>query len=349
MRRMWTAAGSMMLALLVGGCAVYDPQSHFQKLYRSTALPSSAADPGEVAVQWFGTSTLLFRDADQAIMIDGFFSRPNTWRTALNNLAPDPEAVSEALHRARASPIAEVFVIHAHHDHAQDAPALARVKNATLYGSRSILNLVRGYDVPEEQLRLIRPNVAREVVGFQVTAVPTPHAESKFPSAEIDEVYPFPLHALGFSAGTNYSFIVRRGAMSALLVPSAGYEPVGNGDTFGAERVGLVFLGIGSLGKREASFICGFGEASVRQRGAQRVVLIHWDAFTHGLDKPRPFSRPFDDVDRAYRLLKQLAKADDVKLGFIKPYEPVNLTALAAFPRETVSVPRDCRIERIEG
>jgi len=326
---------SAAMALILAGCAVYDPQSAFQRAFREHALGTTAAAPGDVTVQWFGVSTLLFRQGSEAILIDGFFSRPNAWRTAFGRLGPEPSAVSAVLNTAYAGPIAAVFVAHAHHDHAQDAPALARdsKRSTVLYGSSSVLNLARGYGVQEERLRLIRSSIPSEIAGFQVLAIQTPHARSRFPAAEIEEVRPLPAHALSYSAGPNYSFFVRRDDVRVLVVPSAGHEVIADGDIFGEERADIVFLGIGSLGKQDADFVDGFWNASVGRRHAKLVVLIHWDAFTHGLDEPlRPFSPPFDDVGTAYRHLCRLARLDGTALRFITPVAPVNLSELATTP-----------------
>ena len=331
------------LVLTLVGCAVYDPQSEFQRAFREHSLETSESTPSDVTVQWFGVSTLLFRQGSRAVLIDGFFSRPNAWRTAFGRLGPESSAVNAILDTAYAGPIAAVFVAHAHHDHAQDAPALARdsKRSTVLYGSSSVLNLARGYGVQEERLRQIRSNIRNEIAGFQVMAVKTPHASSRFPAQEIKEVRSLPAHALSYSAGPNYSFFIRRDDVRVLVVPSAGYDLDANGDVFGEERADIIFLGIGSLGKQNADFVNKFWNTSVRRRHAKWVVLIHWDAFTHGLEEPlRPFSPPFDDVGKAYRQLCRLARQDGTALRFIKPMVPVNLSALAAMPHS--GTPVDC-------
>lgn len=341
----WFAAATccMTLAVMGSGCASHHPESPFQRAYAEHALAPVSLTAGDVTAQWFGVSTLLFDDQQQSLIIDGFFSRPPFWTTVFGNIGPDPDLVRTVLAEVKPAPLAAVFVSHAHHDHALDAPAFARDRIAPLHGSGSVLNLARGYGATDEWLHLIRPNVPVEVGGFRVTAVPTPHSHSPFPLEPVIRPFPLPVHALAFSAGENYSFLLRRDALRILVVASAGYEPVSSGDAFGDERAGLVFLAIAALGHRDDRHVCEFWEASVRQRGARRVILIHWDAFTRPLTKPlRPYGWPVDDMDLTYRRLKELAKDERVEINFMKPGERINLSRLAALPHTEVPPPRDC-------
>lgn len=51
-------------------------------------------------------------------------------------------------------------------------------------------------------------------------------------------------------------------------------------------RADTVYLGIGTLGKQSPSFRDTYWRTYVADTGARRVIPIHWDNFTRGLDRP---------------------------------------------------------------
>jgi len=126
------AGWGMFVAAMVAlaGCATHPPGSPFEETYRSALMQAPASG---LTVQWFGVTTLLFRDGDDAILIDAFLSRPSPLCTLFGKMEPDRVAVRNAL----AGPIAAVFVAHAHHDHVLDASAVVHEKGGAAVRFRS--------------------------------------------------------------------------------------------------------------------------------------------------------------------------------------------------------------------
>src|SRR5688572_6941658 len=83
----------------------------------------------------FGVSTILLDDGKTRLLIDGFFSRPSLLSLGLGRLRPNRRRIARALSFGGAANVAGVFVSHSHYDHAMDAPTVASITGATVYGS----------------------------------------------------------------------------------------------------------------------------------------------------------------------------------------------------------------------
>jgi len=310
----WGMLVAAMFAL--AGCATHPPGSPFEEAHRSALLKATAPASG-LTVEWFGLTTLLFRDGDDAILIDAFLSRPSPLRTLFRAMGPDRGAVRNAL----AGPIAAVFVAHAHHDHVLDAGAVVHEKGALLFGSEAVLNVARGDGVLNERLHLLNTLRDEPVAGFSVRAFATPHSPT----------------LLAYSAGQNHSFLIERRGRRILVVPSAATKK----DMFGEALADVVFLGIGGLGTQSDSAIADYWEEAVRKPGARQVILVHWDNFLYPPGPVlRTFARPLDDVPHSFEVLSRLACKDGVDLRFIAPFQPVGLpqasnSAIIASPPAT--------------
>lgn len=318
--RPWAGLAAL---LLLASCAVHGPETPFAREHRKRLLAPARGTPQGLSVQWFGVSTLLFRDGDDAILIDGFLSRPSLLQTMVGTMRPSSQAASEALGTERVGTISAIFVAHAHHDHALDAPAIAALHGATLYGSMSTLNVAH-----EQRMASRFPAVMLEhgghypTAGFDVQAFVTPHSSTIFPLDEIAAPLALPEHALAFRAGANFSFLVERNGLRILVVPSAELGP---DDIEPAAYI--VFLGIGGLGMKSARQICELWEAAVSQRQARQVILVHWDNFLYPPDPAlRTFAPPLDNVPRTVTVLGKLAQTDGIALHFVTPYDAVGLS-----------------------
>ncbi len=108
------------------------------------AAAASAGDPEPVAFTYLGAGGWLIRHGDAALLTAPFFSNPGLVEVGVGRLQTDTAAVDRFL-----PPVADVPAIlvgHAHYDHLMDVPYLARVHapGARIYGSRTMVNLLRG-------------------------------------------------------------------------------------------------------------------------------------------------------------------------------------------------------------
>jgi L-ascorbate metabolism protein UlaG (beta-lactamase superfamily) len=295
-----------------------------------------------MTAQWFGASTILIREGEHGILIDGFLSRPGILDTLFTAIGPDARTSEAVLRRSGAGTFQAILVAHAHHDHVLDAPVLVHDRTAVLYGSNSVGNVAAAHGVTREsgKFRHLTAGPLPGLAGFNVQVYQTKHAKSFFRLGDISAPFKQRAHALAYSSGPNFNFLLERRGQRVLIVPSPDV-PAG---TFGNERADVVFLGIGMLGKRSASFICKLWEEAVHQRHARQVILVHWDNFVYPLDGPlRTFGWFLDDVPHSVEMLEKLAKDDDIDLRFAPAYRPVGLSFAAEPPNAEKPAPRPRR------
>lgn len=292
----------------------------------ATARATCRAEPAraDLSVAFLGVSTILVRAGDQAIMVDGFFSRPDLGQTMLARLQPDPGRIGDGLRRARVRRLLALLVAQAHHDHSMDAARVANETGAALLGSPSAVNIFRadGFEDPvtlaDGQEYCFGP--------FHVRAILSPHSPGLIPLLVYGSArFPGPSrrHALAYRDTRNFSFLVSYGNRRILIHPSANHPARGLGD-IGAD---IVFFSIGDLGQRSPAYIDAYWDAVARPSKARLIIPIHWDNFLrpvppegeasfHGL--PGPLSR--GQFDYALRRIQRRAGADCVQVRFLDAY-----------------------------
>jgi L-ascorbate metabolism protein UlaG (beta-lactamase superfamily) len=69
-----------------------------------------------------------------------------------------------------------ILVTHTHYDHALDVPYIARKTGATIIGTESTNNVLRAYNVPEQQLITVRGGEDYEFGRLSVKVIPSLHS-----------------------------------------------------------------------------------------------------------------------------------------------------------------------------
>ncbi|GLZ27972.1 MBL fold metallo-hydrolase [Lentzea sp. NBRC 105346] len=266
----------------------------------------------EVTARFLGTSSVLLRDEDTALLVDGFVTRPGLLRVALGKIAPDPRSVRGAMERLGTPPIAAVICAHSHYDHALDAPVWAALTRAELVGSESTANIGRGLGVPSERLRVVGDGDVTAFGAFEVTFVETVHSpDDRYPGV-VDRPLVPPARSRAWRTGKVYSIFVTHPRGTVLVHASANFRS----GALRGRTADVVYLGIGTVGKQPSEFIETYWDEVVRATGARRVVLIHWDDFFVGLDRPlRPLPRLADDLDRTMSHILPMAARDGVEVA----------------------------------
>lgn len=271
---------------------------------------AGAAESGVTA--WFlGTSSVLLSDGVTAVLSDGFVTRPGLGRVVFGRIAPDRRVVQRAFERLGSPPIAAVVCVHSHYDHALDAPVWASLTGAVLVGSESTANIGRGSGVPERSLRVVRDGESLTCGGFELTVVESEHSPGDRYPGTVDTPLVPPRRSREWRTGAVYSLFVSHPRGTVLLHASAGFRP----GALRGRHAGVVYLGVGTLGKQPLEYIEAYWDEVVRATGARRVVLVHWDDFFVSLDKPlRPLPHLADDLDATVRRLSVIAARDDVEV-----------------------------------
>jgi L-ascorbate metabolism protein UlaG (beta-lactamase superfamily) len=270
---------------------------------------------GPFAVTFFGVAGLLFSDGTDAVMTDGFFSRPPLLRVGFGRIAPDPRRITAGLERLgldHGPRLQAVAAVHTHFDHVMDSPAVAARTGAVLVGGASAANVGRGAGLAEDRLHVVVPGEQRRYGAFTLTFVASEHCPpDRYPGVIGAPVVP-PVRASAYRCGEAWSIIAgHTSGRTALVQGSAGFTP----GALDGRSADVAFLGVGGLGVCGEDFIGDYWLHTVRAVGARRVVLIHWDDFFRPLDRPlRALPYAGDDLDLSMRVLGELAARDRIAL-----------------------------------
>lgn len=316
--------GLWIVAILVASTAIYIVVQFHNvpslESHRDLFLtPEAAPQEPHLAITFIGTSTVLVPDGITTIMTDGFFTRPGLKKLLLGKISPDQATIATALRKAKVTSLAAVIPIHSHHDHAMDAPEVAKQTGAILVGSQSTTNIGRGSGLAEERIRSVSSN--RQILHFgefTVTLIKSGH--TPLPSLiewwagigeEISEPLVSPASFRAYKEGECFSIHIAHSLGRVLVHGSTNFV----GGALSEYEADLVLLGIANLAKQSSEFRETYFDETVLQVGAHTVVPIHWDNFTVTLDHPlRPFPRLVDRIYESIAFVKTRAQRQDIEV-----------------------------------
>lgn len=291
----------LMSVAVLGACA--SRNAEVLDRYTDHRVQEASSDAA-MTVNFMGTTTLLFRDRDHALLIDGFFSRPGKLRVALGSIEPNEKKIRAALARAGIEQLDAIYVAHSHYDHAMDVAVVAEITKAQVYGSESTINIAKGGGHPAGRASLPPKNT--HFGEFSVRTFPSLHSPKPRYEGVISSPLRPPVRVSSYKEGGSYSFLIKHRGQRFLVHPSANYVK----GMYSGVQADVVFLGIGALGKQSDEFINEYWNEVVAATGASLVIPVHWDDFTTPVD-PRMRLTPhlFDDVERSMATLKKLAES----------------------------------------
>jgi L-ascorbate metabolism protein UlaG (beta-lactamase superfamily) len=310
---------AFLSVMLLGGIAAF---CYFVRPglapYRAHLLPPlKEARPGALTATWFGVTGVLLDDGEHALFIDPFLSRPEGLLGFVANtqIAPDEKAIADALAKVGVHHVDAVLVSHSHFDHAMDAGVVARLTGAKLIGSPSTANIGRGSSLAEPQIHVIEPGEVLHFGHFKVRFVESRHAGATGgrPTGDITAPLVPPAHYLDYKQGGTYSIFIEHPAGNVLHHGSAGFVP----GALNGLHADVVFLGI-ALREDLTTYLHEVVDAV----GARRVIPVHWDDFTRGLDRPMI---PFPVGIRMETFFDEIARRDDLAVQTMEALQPVEL------------------------
>jgi len=149
----------------------------------------SAGKSNQVVLKYLGTAGWEITDGTTVILIDPYLSRINgpappgggsghslpgdTRRVYGWNDAASPDVAAIDSHIQQAD---FILVTHTHYDHVLDVPHIARKTGAKVIGTESTENVMRAYDVPEEQLLTVRGGEDYQFSSFSLKVIPSIHS-----------------------------------------------------------------------------------------------------------------------------------------------------------------------------
>jgi L-ascorbate metabolism protein UlaG (beta-lactamase superfamily) len=332
-------------ALFLGSCGITPtlPNASEFKAERNEALQ----------LRYFGTTTLTISDGKNAVMIDGFFSRPGLGRlglasTGLKLMQPNERRITEGLKHLEGQKIDAIFVAHAHHDHAMDTAHVAKAKGAKVFGSESVLNVVNGQDLNVLASKT-KDGTTHCVGDFKITVIDSPHESTLFgPGGDIETPLRTPASLRAYRAGPSFAFHIAHPKGNVLVVPSVDVRA--KPEVFKNYPADVVLLGVGLLGRESPADIAAYWNAVVRATRAKEVHPIHWDNFMHPLDEPMK-SFWYDKFRRSRKELCNLAKDrekstshGEVSISLLPLYVPVPIPSTHAHASGSRFCPLDASV-----
>jgi L-ascorbate metabolism protein UlaG (beta-lactamase superfamily) len=292
---------TVLVASFANGGVADEPNKHpLLAAYASLELKPSAPQHSALRVTFLGVGTLLFDDDETAILVDGFFTRPDALRLLGGNVAPDPVVIRRHLERAGIKKLAAVIPLHSHIDHAMDAPEVALQTDGLLLGSESTANIGRGWvspsgKLPEERIRVVRDGETFSFNHFEIKIILSRHTGTAPSEGDILEPLKPPVPFRSYKEGSTYKLLITHNGRKIMVSSSAGWVPGALEHT----EAEVVFLGIPPHFEPDPPrFKDEYWREVVAATKVRRVIPVHWDQFWVPLDWPAvPFAnfRPWMD------------------------------------------------------
>lgn len=328
----------LILAVLVAGLFYYSLNNHvsigeYEKLYEGVDINPSNSD---IKIQFVGVSTLVISDDSTTLMTDGFFSRFASKDILFGEIEPQKEDIKWAVDKLAMDKLDAILVVHSHFDHAMDAPEVAKLTGAPMYGSESTANIGRGWKLPENQINVFQDRQPMQFGKFKVTPILSNHfvfanaavkEQALGGSQEITAPLVPPVSALDYKMGGAYSFLFEHPKGSFLLQSSAGWK---SGSLDGIQ-VDKVILGIGGLGSQTVTYQEIYFKELVDAVNAKQLYLIHWDAFAGSIRQPIQGPSLFLDwyasstIKGFEAVEREVAKRPNLKVNLLPQWEKVKL------------------------
>ncbi len=265
-------------------------------------------------ITFFGTTTLLFDDGEDQVLFDAHFTRPSMITYARGGKAGTDFAMCDKMiRRHRIDRLRAIFISHTHHDHVMDAPYIARLCGARIYGSESARNVALGGGVPEENIVVFRHGSSFVVGAYKISVLKSLHSKPTIFNNDLGEPIEEPLvQPAGlreYKEGGSYDFLVEHGEQRILIRPSFNYIK-GQLDGIKAD---VLFLGVAGLAKADPDMEKAFFSETVGKVGANLVIPVHWDNFFLPLDRPIEGMPAFQErTDVVFYKLANYCEAHDV-------------------------------------
>ncbi|RMG16582.1 MAG: MBL fold metallo-hydrolase [Planctomycetota bacterium] len=251
-------------------------------------------------LRYLGVSGYELTDGKTVLLLDPVLTRPTLLELLSGPIDSDPQLV-QRIRRAD-----YILINHAHHDHAIDAPAIARRTGATVVGSPSVLNLCRSRGVPESQLLLASPGRRLRLGTFVCDVRATKHSAILGIENPMAGTVPPDAGPLWFFQYTNdggRAYRLTGGGTTLWWHVSSHYEPGG----MDLPATNLIF---GFAGE---PMTADKARALVADVGPRRVFPTHYDNFFQPRERGLGLL-PTVDVEEGIALLRAADPSLDVWL-----------------------------------
>lgn len=323
--------GALGVAVLLAACGIRRPLDQPSLRPYKALMREPQSMQGPLRIWFLGASTIVLRDEESTILIDGFFTRPSSLPMLLSPLKSDRDRVEEGMKLGgfEDRPEAQaLFVAHAHHDHVLDLAAVANWTGATLIGDSSSVNVARGelegnFCVAEQGDRF-------KIGNFTVRVFVTPHSKGDIAPirGRVTSSKARSRWLADYRTRTSHAYHIEHVGSDGrtrriLIVPSANFSPDSSEKPGSFEKVEaeVVFLAVAKLHKLPRGDAREYWKRAVEDTNASLVIPIHWDDIRDRLADKSGGARPFetipylqDDFRKAMAIILPLALSQKVEV-----------------------------------
>ena len=219
-----------LLAASIGGCS---PSADAPDT-ASGAVPADSLTMRYLGAAGWELSAGLESDR-VVVLVDPYLTRakygdssswdPNDTRasyTRSDTLFSDTDLIDAEIDRADF-----IVVHHSHPDHVMDVPYIAHRTGAVVLGHESTINILRAYDVPDEQLVTVRGGEDYDFGSVSIRVIPTLHSplndKRYFQSAVVEAGVTRPVRINQLVEGGSLMFLVRIGGHAVATMGSMNF------------------------------------------------------------------------------------------------------------------------------
>jgi L-ascorbate metabolism protein UlaG (beta-lactamase superfamily) len=235
-----------------------------------------SATGAALAVRWLGTAAHVVSSGRTTVLIDPYLSRPRLGRM-LGRLVPDEKTIARHL----PAQVDAILCGHSHFDHLLDAPTIARMTGAPLFGSATTCAFGHAAGLPASQLREVPPGGVKFAVGeLAISFIRSLHGRILFGRVpfpgEVAAPPPLPARAWHYRMGGAFGLLIE--------APGASLYHNGSADLVDAELAGrrADVLLVGLAGRRATRDYLG---RLIGALAPSLIVPTHHDAFFGPLDR----------------------------------------------------------------
>jgi len=265
-------------------------------------------------LEWLGVAGYRLSYEGQTIYVDPYLSRV----PLASVIRRTPALADRSLHERFLQPagqLAAVLVGHTHFDHAIDVPEIARVHHCPVYGSSSLVNLMRLYGLAERAIE-VEPDRRYELGPFTVTFVPSTHSKLLLGYAVPFDGELTCEHLDGLSASA-----YRCGQVWGIHIEVAGTTFYHQGSANLVDEAihhGGVDVFLAGIAGR--SFTRDYWARILTRLQPRTIVASHFDDFFRPIDSPMGFST---NVNLAAVPDEVATVSRDFEVATLSPMQPV--------------------------
>ena len=187
---------------------------------------------GQVNLKYLGTAGWKINDDKITVLIDPYISRvklgaghpDDTRKTVLRSdyYESDSNLIDSLIDR-----VDFILVHHSHFDHLADVPYIAKKTGAKVIGTETTINILKAYDIPNQQLYPVKGGEDYQFENFSVRVIPSIHSalndKHYIDSREYKKPPKAPLKVSEFIEGGSLMFLARFDSHKILTMGSMNF------------------------------------------------------------------------------------------------------------------------------